>query len=63
MNKKDLRFDIRTNATKIINMKITHEPTGLSVHASGVGRRMLQEALLSKLENKVNFVKHHSANH
>lgn len=56
MNKKDLRFDTRTKSDQTINMRITHEPTGLSVHASGVGRRMLQEALLSKLESKVNFV-------
>ena len=50
---RELRIDTYLNSGHTVQMKVTHEPTGVSVNGSGVFRLKLKERLISEIVKKV----------
>ena len=54
IDRKELVMDIMTNASDVIQMTITHLPTGLVVRGVGKGSRYkLEQELMEDLEQKI----------
>ena len=50
MDIRDLRIDTYTNSSKLIHMKIFHNPTWFFVEGKGESRHKLKEKLIKELE-------------
>lgn len=54
MDMRDLRIDAYTNSSRWVEMRITHEPTGLSVRGCEQSEYFLKKRLVEDLEVKIN---------
>ena len=63
MDLRDVRIDTITNMSSIAAMRITHEPTGLSVHGKGPNIPRLRRRLMADLEVKIQEVREVSKRH
>ena len=54
---KEIRIDTYTDSSKWVDIRMTHEPTGLSVKGHASSQYFLRKSLLMELRGKISNLK------